>query len=229
MRRLLSVAPIVVLTIAWVAQPVCAQRGGSRGGFSGGSGASFHGGSTNSGPAFRGGSSRPPSGGFASAPRSGLAPSPRYGFQAPRPVRPLTNGLRSNGFNPYPRSVAGRTRATVPNFARTGLGNSFARSNSADGSGHRMPYRPPYRRDHNFGWDNFPAGVVWPYWNYGLLGYPGFLVTSPIGTTTIRPSHRAMSPRTIITSLQTSSRRRSPPGLPCTLPKTLLSRLRLRS
>jgi hypothetical protein len=172
MRRLLSVAPITILAVACASSPVFAQRGGGHGGPSGHSAPSFHGGFSGSGPAFHG----PTSSGFASSPRFGFTAPQRYGCStAPRYC---FGAPASNRFNPSQRYPASRFGIVAPRFGAPGYRAagiatsaaiaSYARSGFAGDSGHRIPYRPLYRRDHGVG--------VWPVWpiNYGYPAYPGF-------------------------------------------------------
>jgi hypothetical protein len=185
MRRLLPVAPIIILAVAYASSAVCAQRGGGRGGFSGHSPPSFHGGFSGSAPAFHG----PALGGFASSPRYGVTAPPRYGFTS---AAHYGFGISPNTrFNPSPRYPVSGNNA-VPRFNGLGFrasgiaGNiangSVARSGFAGANLRRMPYRPPYTRDPRFNRNNrFNGGVVWPGWpnTYGVAGYPGLLDYPP--------------------------------------------------
>jgi hypothetical protein len=163
MRRLVTVAPIVMLTVAWVTSPVFAQRGSAHGGFSGHSASSFHGGFSSSGPSVHGFSPRA----FASQPRYGITAPPQYNFRTPL----------SNRFIPSPRYPVGRSANISPRFAGISPGSSFAPSGFAGAGQHRMPYRPPYRGGNNF----FGGGVPWTVWpnNYGFAGYPDFYLYPP--------------------------------------------------
>lgn len=84
MRRFIAVA----LFIAGVALPVCAQRGGARGGFSSHPATGFHGGFTGSAPSGFSGNRFSASGSFAGRPSFRTTPSfPGSGFGA-TPARP---------------------------------------------------------------------------------------------------------------------------------------------
>ncbi len=103
MKRLATVALIVV----WVALPVCAQRSGSHGGFSGHSSSGFHGGfSGHSAPAFRGGFRASAPNRYAGSPRStgsrrlsAIRGSQRAGLGDYRGRRPYTGDRHHRG--PY--------------------------------------------------------------------------------------------------------------------------------
>ena len=142
MKRLTTVA----LIVAWVASPACAQRGASHGGFSGHSAPSFHGSSAGSGPAIRGS--------FTGSAPTRFAGPPRY----------TVNGPSRSAF-----TGVGRYPARAQGPARSGPGNFNARSAYPDRSNHRMPYRPPYRRENRFG-----SGGPYVYNPY-LPGYPYLL------------------------------------------------------
>src|ERR1700733_5078045 len=132
MRRLPSVAPIIILAVACASSPVFAQRGGGHGGSSGHSAPSFHGGFSGSGPAFRG----PTSSGFASSPRFGFTAPPRYGFStAPRYG---FGAPANNRFNPSERYPASRYTTVAPRFGPLGYRASGIATSAAS-----APYARP--------------------------------------------------------------------------------------
>lgn len=182
MRRLVTVAPLVLLTVVWAASVLYAQQGGGHGGSSGHSGPSSHGGFAgshggfghggipSSGPGLHGGFSGP--GAYSLSPGRVAGPQ-RPGFR----TLPATNfGVPwSNEFNGQPHP--GMPRNTSPNrnqrFGEGRHDGAYDRSGFADGRRHREPYR----RDHDHDRDRdrfFYGGAVLPWWlsSYGYLGYP---------------------------------------------------------
>jgi hypothetical protein len=140
MKRLAAVAILAVAVL-----PVCAQRGGARGDFSGHTGASsFHGGSGSSAPSHFGAA---PSH-FGSAPSRFAAPSH---FTSPR----FNAGNSFRGNAPYQRS---------------GFGNGGARAPYNSPNRYRRSYRSRYSSGSPY---LFPGGVV-SWINPDFLGYPGY-------------------------------------------------------
>ncbi len=160
MRRLLAVAPILLVAFASAPSLLSAQRGAGHGGFSGRSsfsGPAFHGGFSGSGPVFRGFSQ----GASAGAPRYGFT-APRYYVGSPRVGAPFTSR-----FGPSARSSYGGRTSFASGFAGNG---ATGHSDYAAGDGHR----PPYRRGNKLQ-NNWASGIN----TYGYLGYPDFYLYPP--------------------------------------------------
>ncbi len=150
MRRLAAVALLL-----GIALPVCAQRGGSHGGGSGG----FHGGgfSGRSAPAFHGG--------FSSSAPSRFAGGSRP--VAPRQFAPHYGGTAG---------VANRMRSFAPAYRmRSGAGRDYARpayDRDRDGHHPRHPYRPIYQSGFVYGVPQYGGWIGPEYFDYPVdYGY----------------------------------------------------------
>lgn len=181
MRRLVTVAPLVLMTVAWSASALYAQQGGGHGGssghsapsshsgFAGSHGGFGHGGNPSSGPGFHGGFSGPgihdmSPGRVAGPQRSGFRTLPARNFVVP-PGNTLNGQPHSSG-RPFNTAPAQR-----PRFVGNRHEGAYDRSGFADGRRHREPYRRDRRHDRD---DFFIGGAVLPWWlsSYGYLGYP---------------------------------------------------------
>lgn len=168
MGRLATVAPVVIVALAWASFPASAQRGSAHGGFSGHSAPAFHGSFSVSGPAFRGFSP----GAFANGPRYGFTTPPRYYFSTPW----------GNRLSPSPRYFAGGNANFAPRFAGNTFSSPLARSVYPGASQQRTIYRPPYTRGDRSGHNHSRRDVPWDVWpyNYGLAVYPDFYLYPPL-------------------------------------------------
>ena len=198
MKRLAAIATVAAL----FALPVCAQRGGSHGGFSG-----PHGGAVSAPRSgFSGGHSgfgaapRPPSihGGLGGVVRggpprfSGFPGAPRGFSPRPSPIRPparFAGPVPVQGARP-PQYIS--HRMPYPGLGATPRAPASTPFRQLNGTSHRMPYHPPNGGDHRGGWDHrghdgnhwhghggvhvgFYSWYGWagyPYWPWWGWGYP---------------------------------------------------------
>lgn len=148
MKRLVAVA----LVVAGMAVPVCAQRGGSRGGSSGHSGQSFHAGSASATPHRSSGST-----GYGVRRSSGPTAGVPHGFQRGYPRSPIANpGNRDRDHHrrPYVSPYGSRYPYVVAPYAGM-IGPGYLGYPDDTGSAD-SPDAPTGGMDANAGYDQQP-------------------------------------------------------------------------